>query len=1118
MKFTDQQAQSHLAMAPRKRTRSIDDIDGGTEIESASSSLRYASSKRSRVALARENGGSVVSDDEDGDSSSDEARRRSMRQGSEDDEINELQATQLLTKEINRYRDNRASEQGVIEEVYCRNFMCHSKLRIKLGPLINFIIGHNGSGKSAVLTALTMCLGGKATSTNRGAALKNLIKEGEENATLAVKIKNQGEGAYKPELYGASITVERNFSRSGVSGFKIKNAQDKIISTKKTDLDDILDFFAFQLDNPINVLTQDMARQFLSNSTPSDKYKFFIRGTQLEVLDADYKLLEEHLDSIVVKLHSREQDIHVLKTNMEAAEERKQRLERTNVIKSRIKDMQRMHAWAQVEQQEQDLKQCEKRITEAEQATQEVRSAAEECDGVYEGCNQSWEAAKRSLSDMQEQVEPLKLRHRKEKDDFDKNTKELLNVKAEERQIKESMQKGKSDVNKLKASIKAEQDRLAAAEGPEHVERLQRLEALQEDAEQAKRDQTEHNTGLAGLDKVKAEAAHQYSGAKPELERRRDDLKKANNKLVTAQENQPRPFSGYRPNMEKLVRAVNNETRWRSKPVGPMGKYVKLLKQEWSSQIERTFGGVLDSFVVTSKEDADRLTRLMKSVNCTPNVLIGSAQPLNVHGNEPPGDVLTILRVLDIDSDVVRNQLIINQAIEQTVLIASRADAYSYAYEGQRPANVRAIICKDDRDKNKGLRFEWSRSGAPKTSPVYRWDEPRMQINREDQIASYRDEVEHARTAVHAEETRLSQLRKDAEDANKAVVRFQRQQKDLVIASQQAEDAVAALQNEIETSRPQDGKFQELERQLASAKGDLEADEESFKDMVIEKDRLGGIGKELKARVDAEQAELDQAEARVTEADNRVQRCASSREHALREKNRAHGRIDDAERNERDLEQARVTQEAQVKDFCAQAEQVWSRVPVDPDFNVEAIDARIEKLSEDLKRAHREAGGTPEELLAAFFEAKRTHDEAMAVMKDMTGVAKVCDVWSHVTSSTDHAYSNYEIHSRTVTSGGRCSASSSQLEPVQCSPISSASERSVVGCYSIISKSCLISKSSLISPSHPTPAALRKRSRAVRNLSRLSACCLASGKQWGRQSAVWMNSMFSWTVSIVRRV
>lgn len=78
--------------------------------------------------------------------------------------------------------ENEAAENGIIESVTCTNFMCHSFLEIELGPLINFIIGHNGSGKSAVLTALTVCLGGKAAATNRGGSLKSFIKEGKELA------------------------------------------------------------------------------------------------------------------------------------------------------------------------------------------------------------------------------------------------------------------------------------------------------------------------------------------------------------------------------------------------------------------------------------------------------------------------------------------------------------------------------------------------------------------------------------------------------------------------------------------------------------------------------------------------------------------------------------------------------------------------------------------------------------------------------------------------------------------------------------------------------------------------------------------------------------------------
>ena len=58
--------------------------------------------------------------------------------------------------------------------------MCHAYLEVAVGPLINFVIGHNGSGKSAVLTAITICLGGKASSTNRAGNLKAFIKEGQE--------------------------------------------------------------------------------------------------------------------------------------------------------------------------------------------------------------------------------------------------------------------------------------------------------------------------------------------------------------------------------------------------------------------------------------------------------------------------------------------------------------------------------------------------------------------------------------------------------------------------------------------------------------------------------------------------------------------------------------------------------------------------------------------------------------------------------------------------------------------------------------------------------------------------------------------------------------------------
>lgn len=56
--------------------------------------------------------------------------------------------------------------------------MCHQNLVIDFGENLNFIIGQNGSGKSAILTAIIIALGGKANFTNRGSSIKTFLKSG----------------------------------------------------------------------------------------------------------------------------------------------------------------------------------------------------------------------------------------------------------------------------------------------------------------------------------------------------------------------------------------------------------------------------------------------------------------------------------------------------------------------------------------------------------------------------------------------------------------------------------------------------------------------------------------------------------------------------------------------------------------------------------------------------------------------------------------------------------------------------------------------------------------------------------------------------------------------------
>ena len=109
-------------------------------------------------------------------------------------------------------------EAGQIISIHVENFMCHRKFSIKLGRHLNFITGRNGSGKSAIVAAIQLCLGSSARQTGRGSSVSKYIREGSEDpAVLKVTLLNEGPDAFKPEEYGKRITVKRIIGKTSSS-------------------------------------------------------------------------------------------------------------------------------------------------------------------------------------------------------------------------------------------------------------------------------------------------------------------------------------------------------------------------------------------------------------------------------------------------------------------------------------------------------------------------------------------------------------------------------------------------------------------------------------------------------------------------------------------------------------------------------------------------------------------------------------------------------------------------------------------------------------------------------------------------------------------------------------
>lgn len=236
--------------------------------------------------------------------------------------------------------------------------------------------------------------------------------------------------AYQHDVYGDSIIVERHFSRSGGSSFKLKSAAGKLISNRKGDLDEICDFYALQIDNPMNVLTQDMARQFLNNSTASDKYKFFMKGTQLEHLDGDYQQMEQSIDQLETELVTVDQDVENYQKDAEGKKALLALSEKRDSIRLKIRDLSQQMAWAQVEEQEQLLESYGEDIRQAEDAVTQVERKQIEAAHEYDSCNNAYEGAAAVVQEAEKVLVPLNEEKDTAKEAFDKCKNEAMGIQV----------------------------------------------------------------------------------------------------------------------------------------------------------------------------------------------------------------------------------------------------------------------------------------------------------------------------------------------------------------------------------------------------------------------------------------------------------------------------------------------------------------------------------------------------------------------------------------------------------------------------------------------------------------------------------------------------------------
>lgn len=639
----------------------MDEEDEGEDVPVASTS-RAGKSKKKVKAEANEH-----DDDDD-----------VVAEGADDDEDARLEAQQgeIIRAAIeNKGRTyGGIADHGIIENLEMHQFMCHKYLTFNFGPQINFIIGHNGSGKSAVLTALTIALGGKASSTGRGSGLKSFIREGQSVSEVSVTIKNRGEEAFKPKEYGSSIIITRRFTKDGSSTWKIKSKDGRVVSTKREELAAICDHMNIQVDNPMNVLTQDSARQFLSASTPSDKYKLFLRGTQLAQLSQEYDTCLENISTTAKMLAKKREVIPDLRANLKEVSDRFEEASKAREQRKKVDELKKELAWAHVAAKEREMEDKFVALAKAEERIPRAKEKLQEAQNKIRAAEREIEERESEFTQL---GEPDDLKRERDRVGAELNRKgaDLRDVQHDIREMNSTFSRLDNQIKEFENTIQQENAKMEArADGK--LEELQRqLKAAQEEFTIAE------DAAKALLARVaeQREVIQRIDGEGRQAQRDRQtkqerllEIQAAKERAGAARNNEMAVYGQKMPEALRRIAAA----RWQGEaPIGPFGRYVKLRDHKWAPVIRGQLGQLMFAFTITDSRDRAQLKDILDKAGCQAQIIVASRELFDFSRGQPPEEFLTFLRVLEIQDEVVLRVLVNVGRIEKTLLFDTRAEA-----------------------------------------------------------------------------------------------------------------------------------------------------------------------------------------------------------------------------------------------------------------------------------------------------------------------------------------------------------------------------------------------------------------------------------------------------------
>eukprot|EP00551_Chaetoceros_affinis_P006129 CAMPEP_0203670242 /NCGR_PEP_ID=MMETSP0090-20130426/6384_1 /ASSEMBLY_ACC=CAM_ASM_001088 /TAXON_ID=426623 /ORGANISM="Chaetoceros affinis, Strain CCMP159" /LENGTH=1165 /DNA_ID=CAMNT_0050535065 /DNA_START=104 /DNA_END=3601 /DNA_ORIENTATION=+ len=508
----------------------------------------------------------------------------------------------------------RQYKPGSILRVKLKNFLTYADVEFRPGPRLNVVCGPNGTGKSTILCAICLGLGGQPPLLGRADDARTFIKNDEQIAEIEIElapISNSKSNSNSNDTHTIRRVIDRNKGSErgrgiAASTYYINNEKCNIKTVQKL----VSETYRIAIDNLCTFLPQDRVGSFSGFDAVMllKETEKSVSSTQ-HLYDTHQLLiqLEEEIKESDTNLHSIKDGVDKLELEVGRLEREKELMERRERYMKEIQLLKQKHVWMRFDTKREEaieLKDKKKELSVS------VKAAREKIRPVEEAIAQVAHDLERNVVRRNELEKGMghslrkfndgTLKAEKYNDEIENNKVDLTEIDTKHRRLLGHVEDCRRKKEQYESQLR---------EYPPEQELIDAFDAAREEQRHLREKLRLVKSDLVELQQTYKDRKEELEQAENTFTRMQDEKARRNEKILSQD-----------PALAKAYQWVNqNRKMFRRQVWGPIVCDITTRDVNASNCLEQHVrNAVLNSFVVECMEDYRLLYREVREKNKIP--------------------------------------------------------------------------------------------------------------------------------------------------------------------------------------------------------------------------------------------------------------------------------------------------------------------------------------------------------------------------------------------------------------------------------------------------------------------------------------------------------------------